>query len=169
MRLHRQELEEAWQTHTVYLAKLSSQCPTGQSHQFCAATLFFLAVPGSTAAHRFLDHRRLVPATCGLNVSSSRGTLTRTKTTGKDDKVQSGVLHVSGNASLVDPKWAGEGWMLSQQFAQWDRDYFSPVPVVHWITSKVQVQVFGSRDSLANTRHRTDHQNGTLFVRQRAW
>ena len=84
---------------------------------------------------RFADHRGLSLGDCSLTEDAFRGNLARTKTTGKDKKIQSRVLHVSRNCWLLDPEWLPVGWELWKTAAPWDRDYFLPVPtrsLEHW-------------------------------------
>ena len=69
------------------------------------------------AALRFSDHRGLSPASCGLNETSFRGTLSRTQTTAKYKKVQNSVLHVSRNWWLLNHGWMKTGWQLRQETA----------------------------------------------------
>ena len=58
-----------------------------------------------------------------------------TKTTGKDKKVRSRVLHVSRKCWLSDLDWIPVRWELWKTAASWDTDYFHPVPtrrLEHW-------------------------------------
>ena len=125
---------QAWQTHTTYLAaaELLVTDPNKPAVLRCYA---FWRCLEAWAALRFSDHRGKAPSDCGLNQDAFRGKLTRTKTTGRDKKVQSRVLHVSRNCWVVNPKWLEEGWTLWQKVAPWERDYFLPVPtrdLDHW-------------------------------------
>ena len=84
-----------------------AELPLTKATSPCAATLSGCAWKhGQHSSSQTTENK--APATCGLNESSFQGTLTRTKTTGKDKKIQSGVLHVSRNCWLVDPEWVGE-------------------------------------------------------------
>ena len=118
---------QAWQTRWSYLLR-------------CCA---FWRCGEAWAALRFSDRIGLDPSACGLNESSFRSQLTRTKTTGKDKKFQSRVLHVSRNCWLVHPTWLEVGWNLWQKAAPWDRDYFQPVPtraLDHWENSSARTR-----------------------------
>ena len=125
---------QAWQTHSEYFAAVELLV-TDTAQPTVLQCYAFWSCLEAWAALRFSDHRGLDPVDCGLNENPLRGKLTRTKTTGRDKKVQGCVLHVSKNCWLVEPTWPELGWNLWQKVAPWDRDYFLPVPtraLDHW-------------------------------------
>ena len=63
------------------------------------------------------------PTRCSLTESAFKGTLTRTKTTGADKKVQFRALHVDRQCWLVHPDWMQVGLDLWQTSAPWERDF----------------------------------------------
>ena len=86
---------QARQTHSAYLAA-AEQIVTDTSQQMVLRCYAFWRCLEAWAALRFGDHRGLALGDCSLTDDAFRGTLARTKTTGKDKKIQSRVIHVQG-------------------------------------------------------------------------
>ena len=110
------ERGQAWQTHSTYLAA-AELLVMNQEQPPVLRCYAFWRCSEAWAALRFSGHRGLSPASCGLNETSFRGTLSRTQTTGKDKKVQNSVLHVSRNCWLLNHGWMKIGWQLRQATA----------------------------------------------------
>ena len=117
----------AWQTHSAYLAAAEVVVVNERANVVLRCYAFWRCLE-SWAALRFSDHRGLSPQLCTLTESALKGTLSRTKTTGSDKKVQSRVLHVDRRCWLLHPEWMPVGWKLWSDSAPWERDFFLPVP-----------------------------------------
>ena len=77
---------------------------------------------------RYDDHRGFEPTKLKLNGKGALVTkLTRTKTTGKDKKVQCRLLVVAGEAYLAEDNWLCVGLALWKETAPWERDFLLPV------------------------------------------
>ena len=89
-----------------------------------------MAMPGGLACAEVCRppgsiSRRLRP---GRRCPLWNNKISRTTTTGKDKKVQSRVLYVSRNCSLLEPGLCSVGWELCITAAPFNRDDFLPVP-----------------------------------------
>jgi len=76
---------------------------------------------------RFDDHRGVDPSSLVLRDGALHGLLSRTKTSGKDKKVEGLPLHVSSGAYLVHPTWLAIGFSLWAEAPQ-KRDFFLALP-----------------------------------------
>ena len=76
---------------------------------------------------RFDDHRGVVPTSLVMREGALQAILTRTKTSGKDKKIEALPLHVAAGAFLVDPSWLKTGFDLWSAAPQ-GRDFFLALP-----------------------------------------
>ena len=125
---------QAWQIHSAYMAAAENLVVDDKLDVVIRCHAFWRCLE-SWAALRFSDHRGLSPTSCSLTEAAFKAVLTRTKTTGVVQKIQSRVLHVDSDCWLEHSNWMVVGWKISEESAPWERDYFLPVPTKlpnHW-------------------------------------
>ncbi len=77
---------------------------------------------------RYDDHVGLNPSAMKLDDSALRFTLDKTKTTGKDKRVQKRFVAVHREAYLLEPRWLQVGVELRRQLAPQERSYLLETP-----------------------------------------
>ena len=77
---------------------------------------------------RFSDHRGISPSSVKIVDTEFSAVLSRSKTIGRDKKIQSRAVLIHRSAFLAIPDWVTQGSQLLQSMASFPRDYLLPTP-----------------------------------------